>query len=296
MSSTPRSQTRRAPRATATERFHATAGRGGSPVKILIGVIAGVFAIAVGAILLAPRNDDDLVNYRVAEAVKAAHAAEAAGDLALAQARYEEALRLMEGERWRTRAIELRASVNDLKSRRSDLAKAEAEWKALRAEAEGATLESAAGLLARARLMRERHREVPWGRELDATVERLARMAATKRDMDRRTEFQVRRAEIAERFKVGEPSGGDWSGALGDWKAYLGETITDVDRGKAENETRSLQRRAREEWSRIASRARRLVEEGRRAEALALLRAERPRFEATEVAEELRKRIEELDR
>jgi len=289
--------TRRTARATATERFHATSGKAGSPVKVLVGAIAAVFLVVVGIIVLSPRVDDDVTAYHVEQALKEASVADDAGNFDLAQAKYEEALRLMGGDdKWRTRSIEVRAWIKDVRDRRADLAKAEGEFKALKSEAAACRDEQAGGLLVRACAMRERHRAVPWTSELDAILEKLRKSDERFRETAGRSAFQVRRAEILEKFKLDDRKAAHWSGAIRAWKEYLAEKITDVDRTKAEKEIKVIQSLAREEVDSIGKRAARMVEEGSKADAVALLKSQRGRFELTESAPTLEKLIAQVDR
>lgn len=287
--------TRRTSRVTATERFHATAGKAGSPVKVLVGAIAAVFLVVVGIIVLGPRDDGEVVAYHVEQSLKEAFEAESAGNFDLAQAKFEEALGLMAGdEKWKTRVIDIRGRVKDVKDRRADLAKAEAEWKALKARFDACTDLQVRDLLADAREMRGRHRKVPWAAALDEVVEKLRAREIVMGDAI--PDFQKRRAEIVAKFKLDDRKVAHLSGAIRAWKDYLKEKIADGDRARVENELKVIQQQAREELDRIGKAAARRVEEGNKTDAVAFLKAQRGRFELTECATQLEKLIVQNDR
>ncbi len=289
--------TRRTARASATERFHATAGKGGSPVKVLVGAIAAVFLVVVGFIVLSPRDDHEATAYYVEQALKEARLAEDSMKFDLAQAKYEEALRLMGGDdRWKTRAIEVRGWIRDAKARKADLARAEAEWKDLKAKADVCPPAEVDELLTRAVAMRERHREAPWSPSLGEVVKRLGRMQAELRIAGMRLDFQARRKKIREECALEDRRIAHWSNALRAWKNYLAEKIADVDRAKAENEMKAVLQQAREELDSVGKRAALMAEEGNRAEAVAFLKSQRGRFELTESAAALEKLIAQVDR
>lgn len=287
--------TRRTGRVSATERFHRTAGKGGSPVKVLVGTIGAVFLVAVAWILLSPRNDEGITLYHVDQAIGEAHKADDRGDLALAQAKYEEALRTMgDGERWKTRAIELRAAIQELKTRRADLAKAEAEWKALQAEIGACPDAQVHDVLTKTKAVRERHRAMAWVAAIDAEIAKLEK----RQDALRVPDPPQKRKEIVEKRKLDDRKGAaDWSGAVRDWKDYLALPRLPADyRPKAQEELARVHALAREDFDLLRKRADRTAEEKGKKDALELLKSARKRFELTESAPALEQRIASLDR
>lgn len=292
MQQIPKSATRRTARMTATERFHATSGRSNA-VKALVGAIAVAFLVVMGFVFLSPRDNSEIEQYHIDTAIREAHAAEDAGKLDLAAAKFEEALRLMGGsETWRTRAIEVRGRIKDLKQRRADLATAEADWKALRAEAEACPPEKVRDLFERARRMQERHRNVPWSAALDDVVRKLEdRLKSGPPDP------QKRRVQIVEARTLDGPRGAaDWSGAIRDWRDYVALEISEDWRKAAKAEMARLHPLAREDVDLMGKRAARMTEDGKKAEAVALLKSQRARFELTESAGTLEKLIAQYDR
>ena len=291
MQQIPKSATRRTTRISATERFHASAGRS-TGVQALVGAIAVAFLVVLGFVFLSPRNDKDIERYHVDKALQEARTLEDQGKLELARAKYEEALRLMIGDDWRTRVIETRAHIKDLRRREDDLKAAEAEWKALRDQAKACPPEKVRELFELASRMGDRHRRVPWEPELRQLVADLeSRLTQGPPDPLKR------RTEIVQERKLDGPKGAaDWSGAIRDWKGYMALKISEEWRKSAQAEIPRLQPLAREDLDLIGKRAARMVEEGKRAEAVALLKSQRPRFELTESAPTLEKMIAQADR
>ena len=287
----PKNATRRTARVTATERFHATAGRS-SGVKALVGAIAVVFLVVLGFVFLMPRNDPDIDRHYVEKALEEARKLEDEGKLNLARAKYEEAIRLMIGDQWRTLVIETRGRIKDIRGREQELSTAEAEWKALRDQARACPPEKVRELYELASRMRDRHRRVPWEPELRQLAADLeSRLTQGPPDPLKR------RAEIIKERKLDGPKGAaDWSGAIRDWKDYLALKISDDWRKAAQAEIVRLHSLAREDLDLIGKRAGRMVEEGKKAEALALLKSQRPRFELTESAPVVEKLIAQVDR
>lgn len=294
MGGQPKPVTRRTGRVSATERFHAAAGRGGSPVKVLVGAIGAVFLLAVAFILLRPRDDEGIVAYHIEQALQRARAAESEGRLDDAMAAYVEALGHIGGdEKRKTHAIEVRGWIRELKARRDDLARAEAEWKRLKAQCDTCTDAQARERLADARAMRERHRAMPWVAALDGEILKLEKREKVGDVPDP----LKKRAEIVAKRNLEDRKGAaDWSGAVRDWKDYLSLKLPAEYRPKAEDELARLQPLAREDFDLVRKRADRMVEEGRTKETLDLLKSQRKRFELTGSAEALERQIARHDR
>jgi hypothetical protein len=136
------------------------------------------------------------------------------------------------------------------------------------------------------------HEKMPWAPELRQLVADLeSRLKQGPPDPIKR------RAQIVEGRKLDGPKGtADWSGAIRDWKDYLALQISDEWRTSAKAEMARLHLPAREELDSIGKRAARMAEDGNKAEALALLKSQRARFELTESAPALEKLIARHDR
>lgn len=107
----------------------------------------------------------------------------------------------------------------------------------------------------------------------------------------------AKRAEIAAKFKLdGDPGAADWSGAVKEWsdvaKAKPGGEL----KTKAEAEIRAIHAKAKLDLDRLRKKAEALAQENKMAEALDLLRQQKPRFEHTELQADLEAAIRPYDK
>ncbi|HEV3025996.1 MAG TPA: hypothetical protein VG457_00400, partial [Planctomycetota bacterium] len=108
-------------------------------------------------------------------------------------------------------------------------------------------------------------------------------------------EFQAKKTEIAEKYRLGDSAAADWGGALKDWTEFAArKSAADATREHAE--IRALQAKAQEDASRLKGKADALTKENKMAEAVDLLKHQSGRFEGTDAKAELDAAIKQLDR
>jgi hypothetical protein len=295
--------THRAPtsRASATQKFHADARRKKSnPVKILIVGIGVVFLGIVGFILFSGSGDpEELLKYNVEQTLKKAVKAEEDGNLDGSIAEYKKLLEWVgTSDKWKTLAAEWRGRIKEIEGYKDQLGTAETDFKKYKERFEKLTDAEAKEFEKELKAFRDRVKDskITFLKELNELVERVGKQIDTAKAIDKRMDFQAKRQEIGDKFKLGDRRGVHWSNAIRAWKEYIDQKVTDDNKNKAENEIRQLNQRAREEIDTIGKKAARDVEEGKKAQAVDELKSHRGRFELTESAGALQKLIEEHDK
>jgi pSer/pThr/pTyr-binding forkhead associated (FHA) protein len=117
----------------------------------------------------------------------------------------------------------------------------------------------------------------------------------TKEAPSKDGEFQAKKAEIAEKHRLGDPSAADWGGALKDWAEFASRKSA-TEAARAQAETRALQAKAQEDAARLKEKADSLTKENKMAEAVDLLKHQSGRFEGTDAKAELDAAIKQLDK
>jgi pSer/pThr/pTyr-binding forkhead associated (FHA) protein len=295
--------TGRAPtaRATATQKFHADAKRKKSnPVAILIGIIGAIFLVVVGFILFSSSGDQDaILQHDIQKLLNRAVELENANQLDPAIAEYQKMLTLVGGsDKWKTRAAEWRTRIKELETAKGDLASAQGKFQQFKDRFAKLNDTEAEPFEKELKDFKAQvgGSQLPFLPELEDLILKVGKMIDTKRATDRRSDFQAKRQEINDKFKLGNRKEVPWSDAIRAWKEYIDSKVTDDNKNKAENEIRQINQRAREELDSIRKRAEKMVEENNKTGALDELKKHRGRFELTESAGQLQKLVETYDK
>ncbi len=282
----------------ATQRFQAEARKKKmNPVAIIIGLIAVVFLVVIGFIFFGGGEDTKLVKAQLDQANKRAAAFYDENRFDEAIAEYERALKIAEkSDTFKGQAASIRAIIREVQQQRDLMAEATLEFQAFKKKFDNDE-GTARQLWDEGKQLQVKYgsSDVPWIKDLKNMLERLGKMIDTDRAIEKRMDFQVRRNEINDQCQLGDKSGkAQWSTATRRWREYLDSKPSDDNRNKAENEIRRIGRLAYEEVDSLRRRALRMVEEKKNAEAVDMLKQQRPRFEKTEGEEVLEKLIKEI--
>lgn len=289
-------------RVSATERFHSEARKKKSnPVAIIIGVIGAALVIAIAAIIFMPGDNTDLINDKLGIALEKANRAFEGMKFDEAKGHYENALGLIEGnDLFSSRAAEIRAYIKEVETAKAALEEANRKFADFKSRFETAKDDQYNALWREGSDLKQAFADtqVEWLDDLQLIMEKIGKMLDTNSAIARRSKFQYKRNEVIKDFKLdsrkpGEP---DWSGAIKEWRAYMDNSeVGDEDKRKATQEVARINGRANEEITRLESRAKRMVEDNRKAEALEMLKKERPRFEHTDFFGKLQEIIAGID-
>lgn len=269
---------------TAAHRLQAEQGRKRvNPAWILIGLIVVGFLAAMGFIFLGDRNKD-FVPARFDELLKEAARCEAEEDFAGAISAFKEAIRLVEGmEEYEGRIMEIKARIKEAERKKVGKARLQAEYDEFR-RMNGDDFES---LVRRVKKGKELLQRVEGWKfvskeDLAGAAADLEKRAGELRKEMKKREFSEYLSEWGKKYGLKDREGGAlWGGAIGEVRRYMAEEKNADDRARAEKEVVRLKALACEDFDRFHRKARRLAEVGRKAEAVDLLRQQRPRFAGT---------------
>jgi hypothetical protein len=120
--------------------------------------------------------------------------------------------------------------------------------------------------------------------------------APSKDAPEKGPDFQAKKAEIADKYKLsGDGAAADWGGALKEWSDIARGKAGDF-KSKADAEIQAIQGRAKQDLDRLRKKAESLAQENKMAEALDLLKQQKPRFEHTDLQAELDAAIRQYDK
>ncbi len=287
-------------RASATQKFHAEGRKKKtSPVAIIIGVIGAGFLAAVVLILFSGSGDQtEILKHEVTTLQDKAVQLENENNIDGAIGEYQKILGLIGGsDKWKTKAAEIRTIVNELNARKGEVAATTDQFRKYQDRFKTINDADAKDFEKELKDFKNRVKDsqLPFLPELDELILKVGKQLDTAAAIGKRLDFQSKRQEITEKFKLGDRKDVHWSDAIRAWNDYIGK-VTDDNKNKAENEIRQIHLRAREEFDSIRKRAALKIEEGNKAGAIEELKSHRGRFELTESATALQKLIEEHDK
>jgi pSer/pThr/pTyr-binding forkhead associated (FHA) protein len=109
-------------------------------------------------------------------------------------------------------------------------------------------------------------------------------------------DFEAVRSGIAGSCKLGEAGHAQWGAAIREWKDYLEKKPSDDARSRAQAQIEELNGKAKQEFGRLGKQVEGMNEEKKKAEALGLLKENRPRFDGTDSLDSLDKLIREFEK
>lgn len=268
-------------RITATERFHSEARRKRAGPLVLLSAGAGIpFVAVVGFILFGGSGREETLKARFEELKGAGADLQMRDRLDDAAGKYREAIALVEGnEKFRSGVVDLKARLREIAGLREGLKEARARFEAYKARAEKRKPDDLNELrVDGSRLLSDVEKaRVPWRDELTTLLAKIdAEIAAQKRAGDDR-DFRVQKDRIGRKYRLGEEIPHDWGGVIREWRAYLKlDGVTAADLKKAEEEVGTSNARAKGEFRALGLKIQRLVDSGRKGEAIQALDKERP--------------------
>jgi hypothetical protein len=265
-----------------------------SPVVVIMAVIGVVFAGVVGAILFTGSGDSlEQLKAAVRKLEGEAAAAEKAGRLDEALAKYKEVLSKIEGkEKFKGESVRFKDLKKEIEERKALLASAARRFSEIKARSQNPKDEEVAAIARDARQLLSEAGAADFAPELKEIVERLEKASGGGRRLD----FQARRNEIREKHGLASPAP-RYGDAISDWQSWAGEKhVTEEDRQKATAEVGSINQQARAELERLKARAASLEKDNKKAEAIDELKKQRERFRKTGAAEELEGVIGQLEK
>jgi pSer/pThr/pTyr-binding forkhead associated (FHA) protein len=109
-------------------------------------------------------------------------------------------------------------------------------------------------------------------------------------------DFEAVRTGIAGSCKLGESGHAQWGTAIREWKDYLEKKPVEESRSRAQAQIEELNGKAKVEFGRLEKQVEGMNEEKKKAEALGLLKDNRPRFDGTDSLESIDKLIREFEK
>jgi pSer/pThr/pTyr-binding forkhead associated (FHA) protein len=283
----------------ATQKFHKEARKGKSnPIAMLLIGIGVVFVGVLGFIFMGGGGggaEAEAAHERYQQVRDKAAAAESDHKYDEAIKLYKQALDMAGGaERYKTDVMSMKASIKGIEDAKKAMVELAARFAAYEKKLDGMKTEQARDLWKEGKDLMAvvEGSTVEWKPRLRQIIETLERTLDTEAQTSKREDFQVIRNEIVEKYKLANNKGeADYSGAVKAWKEYL--TKPKADKAKTDQALQSITLNAKDEFGRIRSRAQRNAEKDKAA-ALADAEKQFPRFEATDVAEDFKKLIDEL--
>jgi pSer/pThr/pTyr-binding forkhead associated (FHA) protein len=297
---THRPPTGRTGKVSATARFHAEGRRKKvNPVAVLLGVIGAGFIITLGVIFLGGGGrEEELIQAQFDEAIKKANELYDKDQLDAAVKEYQKAHDLIVvNEKFKSRAAEIRGRINEIKGHKMDLATAEKRFQDLKAKVDACKMGEAEALYVEVKKFKDdtASANVPWKKDVDDMIAALNRLIDTKKAEDKRLDFQAVRNEVVEKYLTKEPR--HYSNAVKAFREFREQQgLTDDAKNKADNEIKRVNGLAKEELLRLTTRSANMAEAKDEAGALALLKQQRPRFEHSDLREDLEKLIGKYDK
>ncbi len=285
---------------TATSRFHAEGRRKKvNPVAVLLGCIGGAFVITLGVIFFGGGGrEEELIQAQFEEAIKKANELYDKDQLDAAVKEYQKAHDLIvPNEKFKSRAAEIRGRIKEIKDHKMDLGAAEKTFKDLKAKVDACKMDEAEALYVDVKKFKDdtAGANVPWKKDLDDMIAALNRLIDTWKADQKRLDFQTVRNKIVEDFLTKDPR--HYSNAVKALKEFREQQgLTDDAKNKGDNELKRVNGLAKEELLRHQRRAENLAESKDEAGALALLKAQRTRFEHTDFRDELEGLIRKYDK
>lgn len=110
-------------------------------------------------------------------------------------------------------------------------------------------------------------------------------------------DFQAKRTEITDKYKLaGDPAAADWSGAVKEWTDLAKGKAAGDFKSKVDVEVKAIHAKAKQDLDRLRKKAETLAQENKMAEAVDLLKQQKPRFEHTDLNAELEAAIKQHDK
>ncbi len=289
--------------ATATQRLRAEERKKRvNPVTVIIAGIIVIFLGAVGYIFFGMGEDSQIVDAQFKKICQEANTFETENEYAKAIAKWNEAMNLVaECEKYKGFIIETRLKIKQLEQQQKVIAKVDEEFRDVEAKARDTAL-PAGKRLQMARELYDRVKNsssVYWGGQLKKIVDSLQAEVDKAQEDWRSQDPQVVRGKKIDEHKLNDRTGAaQYAAAIRDWKEYIAKQSNNDSRIKAaEDEINRLQGLANEDLDRFQKKARKIAEDvSRKAEAVDLLKQQRPRFENTSIWDKLQKAIEELEK
>jgi pSer/pThr/pTyr-binding forkhead associated (FHA) protein len=293
--------TRSMAKASATAKFHKEgAKKKSNPVVLVLVGIGVVFVGVVVAIMMGGSgNETENVQARLDKLRSEAAKFEAEHKTDEAVKKLRAALQMVDGsDRFKSDAMSLKAQIKELEDTKSLMASAQSRFAAFEKKFEAMTPAQAQDLYKEGKLLESDYKNssLEWLPQLKIILERINKVLDTEAATSRRQDFQVIRNEITDAHKLSRRSEASFSGAIRAWKEYLKGKISDDNKTKADGAVRAVNQLAREELRTIEVRVKKLVEDGKKAEAAEELKKQRPRFELTEVEADFQKLQSEIDK
>lgn len=283
----------------ATQRFHAESRRKRvNPVVAIIGLIVVAFGAVLGFILFGGGDDIKYVKPQydrlIAEGGKAYQ--ENRFDEALVA--YEKALKLVEPhEVFKRHAIEVRKIIEEVKNERAQMEAVTKEFKRVKALAEDKSIHTRQRWEETKNLLqRVGDAAVPWLKELKDIHDRLGKDLDEERKAQRGRDFLIVRADISKRHGLGSREKADYNKAILAYREYIDGDPGEENRRKAEEEIKRLGDQIAEAVDELRRKAGRLIDDGKKDQALEFLKNQRPRFEKTSGEGALEKVIRDVEK
>lgn len=311
----PGATTRTTARVSMTERFAQEAGK--KKVNPLVFVLAGAGVVIVGVVVLlfvgiGGGNDLPTDQKKIKGLTGDGAKLISEGKFDEGIQKYREAMALCDKhpkELGQSKSA-IQAEISEAENGKAARLKAAEAWEAVQSEYKGNKYEIKE-FRERVRTTRDDHvfLNMPWTRSesqdplenIQVMFEKLDNEYNTWIATQRRQDFQYKRQEILEKFKLKKAGEADFAGALREWGKYLGEVQNSDAKNKAQNEIVDIHRQSFAAWTDLKRKADGMGKE----EALALLDAALPRFAGckfdngetvTDIEQEMRNKVEELRR
>ena len=110
-------------------------------------------------------------------------------------------------------------------------------------------------------------------------------------------DLQAKKTEISDKYKLsGDPAAADWSGAVQEWSDFSKTKGAGDAKGKIDAEIRAIHAKAKQDLDRLRKKADALAQENKMAEAVDLLKQQKPRFEHTDLRGDLDAAIKQYEK
>jgi pSer/pThr/pTyr-binding forkhead associated (FHA) protein len=281
-------------KATATQKFHAEARKPKSnPVTVILVGIGVIFLGIVGFIFFGTSggNKNEILSDKYTKLSDGAAAAASERRYDDAIKLYRDAMKEVEGrEQYKGDVATIKATIKELEVTKKSMAEATGRFEAFRKKYDEMKPDQARDLWKEGKDLEAAVKDAnfPWFKELVKTIEQINKVIDTDAAIAKRQDFQVIRNENEAKYKLSskEP---DYSGAIKEWQQYL--TQPSADKAKTEQVLQSINIKAKGEFVRLKSSAERKED---KAAAIAEAQKHFQRFEATDVAADFKKLLEDL--
>ena len=269
---------------------------------IAVMVAAFLLVGTLGLIFFGPADDSDWVREQLAIKSGQASAAFDEGEHQEAIRIYNDIISMLDGrEDFKSNGAEIRRLKEQVEEYMAQILEGERRMETLedRFAATSISASEMTELKADARALNDQFSAVEgveWLPRLTILREKMQKAVDSSLATEKRQDYQVMRQSIidASRLDQGTGAKADWSDAIRRWKEYVAMGgISEVDKEKARGDIRRLNARAKEDLAVIRIRVRNVIQEGRRADAVLMIKSAHPRFEMTESIDDLEMLLEE---